>query len=167
MLICGIDLQQVEETKSFLSTNVFMKDMCVADVILGIKITRFSNELTLSQSHYIEKVLKKFKSYDCKGASTPFHHSVSLTKNIGEPVQQLEYSKVMGCLMYAMKCSRPDIGFSVVKLRYSDTSWISNSAHSSTSEWIFSLGQGTVSWGSKNQTCIVDSSMASEFIALA
>ncbi|GAA0181507.1 transmembrane signal receptor [Lithospermum erythrorhizon] len=71
MLIFSTDLQQVEETKKFLSTKFSMKDIGVADVILGIKITRSSNGLTLSQSHYIENVLKKFNSYDCKGLLHP------------------------------------------------------------------------------------------------
>ena len=37
-----------------------MKDLGVADVILGIKISRTSGGLILSQSHYIEKLLDKF-----------------------------------------------------------------------------------------------------------
>ena len=39
MLIFGTDLEQIENTKKFLSNNFAMKDMGVADVILGIKIT--------------------------------------------------------------------------------------------------------------------------------
>ena len=51
---------------------------------------------------------------------------------------------------------------------FSDASWIINSEdHSSTSGWIFTLGGGAVSWGSKKQTCIADSTMSAEFIALA
>ena len=37
-----------------------MKDMGVADVILGMKITKTSDRYVLSQSHYIEKILSKF-----------------------------------------------------------------------------------------------------------
>ena len=33
-----------------------------------------------------------------------------------EPVSQLAYSKVIGSLMYAMTCTRPDIAFEVAKL---------------------------------------------------
>ena len=47
-------------------------------------------------------------------------------------------------------------------------SWITNRKDpSSTSGWIFLLGGGAVSWGSKKQTCITDSTMAAEFVALA
>ena len=51
---------------------------------------------------------------------------------------------------------------------FSDASWISNEDdHSSTTGWIFMLGGGAISWGSKKQTCITNSTMESEFVALA
>ncbi|XP_072064303.1 secreted RxLR effector protein 161-like [Arachis hypogaea] len=51
---------------------------------------------------------------------------------------------------------------------YTDASWISYTEdHASISGWIFTLGRGAVSWGSKKQTCITDSNMAAEFVALA
>ncbi|CAL9001609.1 unnamed protein product, partial [Prunus brigantina] len=40
-----------------------MKDMGIADVILGIKISRTSDGIVLSQSHCIEKILAKFGKY--------------------------------------------------------------------------------------------------------
>ena len=50
---------------------------------------------------------------------------------------------------------------------YFDASWITNKEdNSSTSGWVFFYGGGAISWSSKKQTCIVDSTMASEFIAL-
>ena len=39
-----------------------------------------------------------------------------LMLNTGKAVSQLEYSRVIGCLMYAMTCTRPDIAFAVGKL---------------------------------------------------
>ena len=58
MLIFGTNLEIVNDTKSFLSSNFDMKDMGEVDVILGIKITRDSDRIMLSQGHYIEKILK-------------------------------------------------------------------------------------------------------------
>nr|GEX31776.1 zinc finger, CCHC-type [Tanacetum cinerariifolium] len=65
-------------------------------------------------------------------------------------VSQLEYSRAIGCLMYAMISIRPDIAFAVGKLSsaypsviegYPDASWINNMEdHSSTSGWVFLLG---------------------------
>ena len=60
------------------------------------------------------------------------------------------------------------IGYPSVLEGYTDASWIIDSEdHCSTSGWIFTLGGGAISWGSKKQTCISDSTMAAEFVALA
>ncbi|GJU71817.1 zinc finger, CCHC-type containing protein [Tanacetum coccineum] len=93
-----------------------MKDMGEADVILSIKIKHKSNGIAISQSHYIEKVPKKFNYFDCTLVSTPMDTSEKLMPNNGQAASQLEYSKVIGCLMYAMTCTRPDIAFAVGKL---------------------------------------------------
>ncbi|GKC08088.1 zinc finger, CCHC-type containing protein [Tanacetum coccineum] len=103
-------------TKEFLSSRFSMKDMGEADVILGIRIKHESNGIAISQSHYIEKVLKKFNYFDCTPVSTPMDTSEKLMPNNGQAVSQLEYSRVIGCLMYAMTCTRPDIAFAVGKL---------------------------------------------------
>ncbi|GJZ86625.1 hypothetical protein Tco_0658235 [Tanacetum coccineum] len=51
---------------------------------------------------------------------------------------------------------------------YTDASWmIDQEDYASTSEWIFTLGEGAVSWGSKKQSCLTDSTMTTEFVALA
>ncbi|CAM8948128.1 unnamed protein product [Rhodiola kirilowii] len=93
-----------------------MKDMGEADVILGIRIKRENKGLALSQSHYVEKVSKKFNCLNCSPVSTPMDPSVKLLPNTGEAVSQLEYSKVIGCLMYAMTSTRPDIAYAVGEL---------------------------------------------------
>ena len=98
MLIFCTNFKQVEDTKNFLSNNFVMKDMGEANVILGIKILRDKDDITLTQSHYIEKVLKKFNHSNYNPASTPFDPIIKLIKNEGEPLSQLEYAKVIGCL---------------------------------------------------------------------
>ncbi|GJV20664.1 zinc finger, CCHC-type containing protein [Tanacetum coccineum] len=116
MLIFGTDQVQVDLTKEFLSSRFSMKDMGEADVILGIRIKHESNGIAISQSHYIEKVLKKFNYFDCTPVSTPMDTSEKLMPNNGQAVSQLEYSRVIACLMYAMTCTRPDIAYAVGKL---------------------------------------------------
>ncbi|GKE66836.1 zinc finger, CCHC-type containing protein [Tanacetum coccineum] len=116
MLIFGTDQVQVDLTKDFLSSRFSMKDMGEADVILGIRIKHKSNGISISQSYYIEKLQKKFNYFDCTPVSTPMDTSEKLMPNNGQVVSQLEYSSVIGCLMYAMTCTRPDIAFAVGKL---------------------------------------------------
>ncbi|PWA89720.1 zinc finger, CCHC-type [Artemisia annua] len=207
MLIFGTDQQQVDETKDLLSSKFSMKDMGEADVILGIRIKRADKGIAITQSHYIEKMLKRFNYSECSPVSTPMDSSVKLMLNKGMGISQLEYSQVVGSLMYAMTSTRPDIAYDVGQLSkytsnpgtqhwqavqrvfkylkgtvnyglsysaypsvlegYSDASWISNKDHSSTSGWVFLLGGGAISWASKKQSCITDSTMESEFVALA
>ncbi|XP_071729205.1 secreted RxLR effector protein 161-like [Rutidosis leptorrhynchoides] len=86
------------------------------DVILGVKITRTESGLILSQTHYVDKILEKFNANDSNIARTPIDPSQHLVKNRGEPVNQLEYSRIIGSLMYLMSCTRPDLAYAVSKL---------------------------------------------------
>ncbi|KAL0366308.1 UNVERIFIED_CONTAM: Retrovirus-related Pol polyprotein from transposon TNT 1-94 [Sesamum radiatum] len=105
-----------QEKKRMLTKHFDMKDMGLADVILGIKISKTSDGLALSQSHYIENILKKFKAYDSPPAKTPVDLNLHLAKNKGESEGQIEYSRIIGSLMYIMNCTRPDIAYAVNKL---------------------------------------------------
>jgi hypothetical protein len=97
----------------FLNCDKFL----VADLILGINISRTFDGLILSQSHYIKKVLEKFRRYDDILVRTPVDVNLHLTKNKGNDISQLEYSRIIGSVMYIMNCTRPDIAYSVSKLR--------------------------------------------------
>ncbi|GJY46845.1 zinc finger, CCHC-type containing protein [Tanacetum coccineum] len=169
MLIFGTGQNQVNKTKKFLSSKFSMKYMGEADVILGIKIKRKNKGIVITQSHYIEKILKKFNREDCSPVSTPMDPVEKLKPNTGKHVDQLEYSRAIGCLMYAMMSTRPDIAYAVGRLssvRSLFRSWINHVEDSTfTSGWV--LGGGAISWASKKQTCITGSTMESEFVALA
>ena len=49
-------------------------------------------------------------------ARIPIDVIPQLSKNKGECVSQVEYSRVIGSLMYLMSCTRPDIAYLVSKL---------------------------------------------------
>ena len=69
-----------------------MKDTGVADVILGMKITKTSDGYALSQSHYIEKILENFIKDDINVARTPIDINLYYSKNKCDAVSQLKYS---------------------------------------------------------------------------
>ncbi|GJW01821.1 zinc finger, CCHC-type containing protein [Tanacetum coccineum] len=123
-----------------------MPDMGEADVILGIRIKRENKGLTITQSHYIEKILKKFNCEGCGPVSTPMEAGIKLMPHVGKPVNQLEYSRAIRCLMYLKKIMNYGlsyVGFPSVIEGYSDASWITNSEdHTSTTGWVFLLGGG-------------------------
>ncbi|KAJ9547348.1 hypothetical protein OSB04_019891 [Centaurea solstitialis] len=116
MLIISTDLEGISETKKYLSSNFKMKDLGEVDTILGIKVKRTGSQISLSQSHYIQKIPTKFQHLNIKEFNTPFDSCVKLGANSGRAVAQLEYASAIGSMMYAMHCTRPDIAFAVRKL---------------------------------------------------
>ena len=113
MLIFGTHLEEVEETKGFLSSKFSVKYMREADVILDTKIIRVNDGICLSQSPYIKKVLGRFKYQDCSLVAIPFNPTYKLIQISKRPIMQLEYAKVIGCLMYVMTSTRPDVAFAI------------------------------------------------------
>ncbi|GJU89709.1 zinc finger, CCHC-type containing protein [Tanacetum coccineum] len=93
-----------------------MKDMGEANVILGIKIKCENKRIVITQSHYIEKILKKFNREDYSPVSTPMDLVEKLKPNTSKPVDQLEYSRAICCLMYAMTSTRPNVAYAVGRL---------------------------------------------------
>ena len=86
------------------------------DTILGIKVKKHSRGYALNQSHYISKVLDKFKHLGIKQANTPYDTSMKLVENTRRAIAQPEYASAIGSLMYGMHCTRPKFSFTVCKL---------------------------------------------------
>jgi hypothetical protein len=92
ILIFGTSLNVIKEVKDLLSNNFEMKNLGEADIILNIKLLREGNGgITLSQSHYVEKVLSRFGFSECQPAPTPYDLSVLLRKNQRITRDQLRY----------------------------------------------------------------------------
>ena len=90
ILIVRSNDRMIKSTKDMLNSRFDMKDMGLADVILGIKIERLSDGLILSQSHYVDKILDKFSRDDSDVFRTPINISQCLSKNRGKSVCQVE-----------------------------------------------------------------------------
>ncbi|GJV53723.1 zinc finger, CCHC-type containing protein [Tanacetum coccineum] len=106
---------------------------------------RGNNGISISQSHYIEKILTKFNFGNCSPVCTPVDPTVKFRPNKGTPVSQLEYSRAIGCLMYAMISTRPDIAFAVGKLsRYTSNP---SALHWQALGRVFQYLKGTMDYG--------------------
>lgn len=86
MIIISSNNDVIKATKKLLKNKFDMKDLGVADVILGIKIIKTSNGYALSQTYYIEKILDKFSKSDSDIAKTPIDGNQHLYKNDGEGI---------------------------------------------------------------------------------
>jgi hypothetical protein len=118
ILIFGTSLDVINEVKTFLCQSFNMNDMGETDVILNIKLIKGGIVITLTQSHYVEKVLSHFGYKDSKPSLTPYDHSLVLRKNKRIDRDQLGYSQMIGSLMYLASVTRPDISFVVSKLSW-------------------------------------------------
>ncbi|KAL0381033.1 UNVERIFIED_CONTAM: Retrovirus-related Pol polyprotein from transposon TNT 1-94 [Sesamum angustifolium] len=161
ILLIGSCIEIITETKSFLKNKFEMKDMGEADVILGIKLIRSTDGITISQSHYVEKIIEKFGYQNSRIAKTPYDYSVALFKNkSGVSVAQLRVLRYLkGTVSLAIHYGR----FPAVLEGYSDASWIAkNSGSNGCSGYVFTLGGGAVSWKSAKQTLITRSTFEAE-----
>ena len=85
-------------------------------MILGMKISKTSDGISLSLAHNIERMLHKFDFYNTKLISTPYDSSIVLMKNTSEPVSQLKYSQLIGSLLYIYNGIRPNISYVIGRL---------------------------------------------------
>ncbi|KAE8670806.1 hypothetical protein F3Y22_tig00112079pilonHSYRG00011 [Hibiscus syriacus] len=116
MLIFSSNIESINKVKNFLSTKFEMTYLGEVDVILGVEVTKTEKGFSLCQAHYIDKVLKKFDSFDVVPVRTPYDPSIHLVKNKGSSVSQTEYAKLIGSLMFLMNYTRPDIAYAVSRL---------------------------------------------------
>lgn len=115
LLIFESNMNVIDEAKNVLRGHFDMKDLGEENFILGIKITISCEGIFLDQSHYVEKILKKYNFHDCKHVASPFDSSVRLfiTESEYDVINQKEYASIIGSLRYVTGCTRPDIAYEV------------------------------------------------------
>ena len=131
-----------------------MKDFGSTKKILGMKIQRdlCVGTLFLSQKSYIEKVLEKYNLNNCKSVATPFalHFKMSsrlcpITEDEKGHMSHISCSNVVGNLMYAMICTRPDLAHVVsVVSRFMHNP---GKEHWNAVKWILRYLKGTFHFG--------------------
>ena len=106
-----------------------------------------NHNLTLSQGEYIENVLERFRLQNAKPVSTPLASHFKLTKEMCpktqeeiESMSRVPYSSVVGSLMYAMVCTRPNIAHAMGFVR--SYMKILGKEHWEVVKWIFKYLRG-------------------------
>jgi hypothetical protein len=118
ILIIGNDIGMLNDVKSYLNKCFSMNYLGEAAYILGIKINRDRRRclIGLSQSTYLDKVLKRFRMDKAKKGFLPMLSGKILSKaqcpvmaKDREAMRSVPYASAIGSIMYAMLCTRPDV----------------------------------------------------------
>ena len=118
ILIACSERDEIEALKQLLNSEFDMKDLGPVKKILGMEIirNRRNGTMILSQSKYLEKLLESFGMSSNKSIVTllasHFKLSCSLCLRIDEEICEMtkvSYVNVVGCTMYAMVLTRPDL----------------------------------------------------------
>lgn len=95
-----------------------MKDLGLAKKILGMEIirNRMTGTMILSQRKYLKKILETFGMSSCKSIVTPLalHFKLSSLQCLRTyeergQMTKIPYANIVGCMMYAMVLTRPNI----------------------------------------------------------
>jgi hypothetical protein len=122
ILLIGNDVQMLNSVKKYLNNNFSMKDMGEAAYILGIKIYRDRSRrlLALSQSTYLDKVLKRFIMENSKKQNLLVVKGILLSVTQGPATEKeksvmsnIPYASSIGSIMYAMLSTRPDVALAL------------------------------------------------------
>ena len=118
ILLIGNDVEFLNSIKGYSNKRFSMKDLGEAAYILGIKIYRDRSRrlIGLSQSTYLDKVLKKFKMNQLKKGFLPILQGAKLSKTqsptTAEETKRLKvipYASAICSIIYDMLCTRPDV----------------------------------------------------------
>ncbi|CAI7746449.1 unnamed protein product [Closterium sp. NIES-53] len=160
---------------------------------LGLQITRDRawRTITLTLSHMVHQVLQRFGFQFSLPQPTLLstNHSLSAPPSDESVEPSGPYPELVGCLMYLMTCTRPDLTYPqplgslrgsrtsgmglvlggrgpVVLTGHADASWVDDSATQWSSQgYTFSLAFGSVSWRSTRSSSVLSSSCEAEIYA--
>ena len=115
MFIFGSNMHVINETKNMLKSHFDMKDLGEVNFILDMKITKTCYRIFLDQSHYVEKILRKYNFHDHIIVATPFDSSVHLfpMNNDDEICNQKDNANIIVSLCSSIDCTRLDIAYAV------------------------------------------------------
>ncbi|CAI7732369.1 unnamed protein product [Closterium sp. NIES-53] len=134
---------------------------------LGLQITqdRAWRTITLTQSHMVHQVLQRFGFQFSSPQPTPLStgHSLSAPPSDESVEPSGPYPELVGCLMYLMTCTRPDLVYPLSLL----ARYVAPVRHRKRSSqgYTFSLGSDSVSWRSTHSSSVLSSSCEAEIYA--
>ncbi|CAI7860420.1 unnamed protein product [Closterium sp. NIES-53] len=115
LVFATADTEALAHVKSELQKRHTCTDLGEHASYLGLRITRnrAQRTITLTQSHMVQQVLQRFGFTYSSPQSTPLPtgHSLSAPPSDESLEPSGSYPELVGCLMYLMTCTRPDLGY--------------------------------------------------------
>ncbi|CAI7917088.1 unnamed protein product, partial [Closterium sp. NIES-54] len=115
LVFATADTEALAHVKSKLQKRHTCTDLGELTSYLGLRITQDSAQrtITLTQSHMVQQVLQRFGFTYSSPQSTPLPtgHSLSAPPSDESVEPSGPYPELVGCLMYLMTCTRPDLAF--------------------------------------------------------
>ncbi|CAI7801598.1 unnamed protein product [Closterium sp. NIES-53] len=115
LVFATADTEALAHVKSELQKRHTYTDLGELISYLGLRITRnrAQRAITLTQSHMVQQVLQRFGFTYSSPQSTPLptSHSLSAPPSDEFVEQSCPYPELVGCLMYLMTCTRPDLAY--------------------------------------------------------
>ncbi|CAI7819597.1 unnamed protein product, partial [Closterium sp. NIES-54] len=115
LVFATADTAGLAHVKSELQKRHTCTDLGEQRSYLGLQITRdrAQRTITLTQSHMVQQVLQRFGFTYSSPQATPLptHHSLSALPSDESVESSGPYPELVGCLMYLMTCTRPDLAY--------------------------------------------------------
>ncbi|CAI7929153.1 unnamed protein product, partial [Closterium sp. NIES-54] len=115
LVFATADTEALAHVKSELQKRHTCTDLGELTSYLGLRITRdrAQRTITLTQSHMVQQVLQRFGFTYSSPQSTPLPtgHSLSAPRSDESVEPSGPYPELVGCLMYLMTCTRPDLAY--------------------------------------------------------
>ncbi|CAI7743145.1 unnamed protein product [Closterium sp. NIES-53] len=115
LVFATADTEALAHVKSELQKRHTCTNLGELASYLGLRITRdrAQRTITLTQSHMVQQVLQRFGFMHSSPQSTPLPtgHSLSFPSSNESVEPSGPYSELVGCLMYLMTCTRPDLAY--------------------------------------------------------
>ncbi|CAI7881840.1 unnamed protein product [Closterium sp. NIES-53] len=117
LVFATADTEALTLVKSELQKRHTCTDLGELRSYLGLQITRdrARRTITLTQSHMVHQVLQRFVFQYSSPQLTPLStsHSLSAPPSDESVEPSGPYPKLVGCLMYLMTCTRPDLAYPI------------------------------------------------------
>ncbi|CAI5458650.1 unnamed protein product [Closterium sp. Yama58-4] len=115
LVFATADTAALAHVKSELQRRHTCTDLGELTSYLGLRITRdrARRTITLTQSHMVQQILQRFRFTYSSPQSTPLPtgHSLSALPSDESVEPSGPYPELVGCLMYLMTCTLPDLAY--------------------------------------------------------